>query len=183
MSKGFELKRYLIIALMTAVICILSPISITIPISPVPISLATLGIYLTIYILGGKDGAISTMIFILLGLVGAPVFTGYSGGVGKVLGPTGGYIVAYIFLAIIAGYIIEKNYDSFFICLLGMGLGTVVLYLVGTLWLKVLTEMTFNQALLVGVIPFIPGDIVKMIIALIIGKRLRQILIRAGYIS
>ena len=87
---------------MSAVIMILSPFSITIPISPVPISLSTLTIYLASYILGSKYAAISTMLYVLLGIIGLPVFTGFTGGVAKVLGPTGGYIISYVFLAIIA---------------------------------------------------------------------------------
>lgn len=182
MKNNFSLKKSITTALMAAVISALSPISITIPMSPVPISLSTFAIYLTLYILGATYGTISTMIYVLLGIIGAPVFTGFSGGIGKILGPTGGYIIAYIFMAIIAGCIIERNYSSGFMCFLGMAIGTIVLYIVGTLWLSHILNMTFIEGLGVGVIPFIPGDIVKMVFAYIIGKKLRLILSKGGYV-
>ena len=81
---------------MAAVISIIAPISIVIPLSPVPISLGTFIILLNVFVLGGKYGTISTLIYILLGFIGLPVFTGWTGGVSKVLGPTGGYIIGYI---------------------------------------------------------------------------------------
>lgn len=175
-------RKYLITALMSAVIMILSPFSITIPISPVPISLSTLTIYLASYILGSKYAAISTMLYVLLGIIGLPVFTGFTGGVAKVLGPTGGYIISYVFLAIIAGSVIEKNYNNKVICFLGMFLGTIVLYIVGSLWLAFVMRISFSAALFAGVIPFIPGDIVKMIVALFLGDRIRIILKRLNYL-
>ena len=175
-------RKYLITALMSAVIMILSPFSIAIPISPVPISLSTLTIYLASYILGSKYAAISTMLYVLLGIIGLPVFTGFTGGVAKVLGPTGGYIISYVFLAIIAGSVIEKNYDNKVICFLGMLLGTIVLYIVGSLWLAFVMRISFRAALFAGVIPFIPGDIVKMIVALFLGDRIRIILKKLNYL-
>lgn len=175
-------RKYLITALMSAVIMILSPFSITIPISPVPISLSTLSIYLASYILGSKYAAISTMLYVLLGIIGLPVFTGFTGGVAKVLGPTGGYIISYVFLAIIAGSVIEKNYNNKVICFLGMFLGTIVLYIVGSLWLAFVMSISFRAALFAGVIPFIPGDIVKMIVVLFLGDRIRVILKKLNYL-
>ena len=79
------------IALMTAVICVLAPLSL--PIGPVPISMATLVLFLSIYVLGWKKATISVCLYILLGLVGVPVFSGFTGGVSKLAGATGGYIV------------------------------------------------------------------------------------------
>lgn len=182
MKEEKSVKKYLIIALMAAIISILSPMSIMLPISPVPISLATFAIYLTAYVLGGIDGAISTMIYVLLGIVGAPVFTGFTGGIAKILGPTGGYIIAYVFLAIIAGTFVEKFFGNTFLCFVGMVIGTIVLYLVGTLWLSYVAGMSFDKALFAGVIPFIPGDIVKMILAHIVGTKIRHLLIKGKYI-
>ena len=178
--KKISIKDIIIIALMAAVICVLSPFSITIPISPVPISLATLAIYLTMMILGGTKGTISVIIYVFLGFIGAPVFTGFSGGVGKVLGPTGGYIIGYIFLAIISGMFID-NFKYKWWQFFGMVVGTIVLYIFGTLWLAFETSMTFKEALLAGVIPFIPGDIVKMIIALYVGTKIKNVLNRGNF--
>ena len=88
-------------ALMTAVTCILAPLSI--PIGPVPISLTNLAIYISLYLLGWKRGTISYLIYLLIGLVGIPVFSGFTGGPAKLAGPTGGYIIGFIAMAIIAG--------------------------------------------------------------------------------
>ena len=89
----FTVKQLTLVGLMAAVLCILSPLALSIPISPVPISLGTLAIYFVISVLGMKLGTISVVIYILLGLAGIPVFAGYTSGPGKLLGPIGGYII------------------------------------------------------------------------------------------
>ena len=86
-------------AIMAAVMCVLGPLSI--PVGPVPISLLTLAIYLAAYVLGAKGTTLSVCIYILLGAVGLPVFSGAAGGLAKIAGPTGGYILGYLFLAFI----------------------------------------------------------------------------------
>lgn len=93
-------------ALMAAVTCILAPLSV--PIGPVPISLTNFAIYLSLYLLDWKKGTLSYLIYLLLGLVGLPVFSGFTGGLAKLAGPTGGYIIGFIPMAIIAGIVIDK---------------------------------------------------------------------------
>ena len=93
-------------ALMAAVLCALASMSITIGI--VPISLATFVIYLDAYILGSRMATVSTFIYLLLGLVGLPVYSGFSSGPAKLFGPTGGYLFGYLFLAFISGWFIER---------------------------------------------------------------------------
>ena len=93
-SKTYEIT---ITALMTAVTCILAPMSI--PIGPVPISFTNLAIYLSLYLLGWKRGTISYLIYLLIGLVGLPVFSGFTGGPAKLAGPTGGYIIGFFVMA------------------------------------------------------------------------------------
>ena len=87
--------------LMAAVLCILGPISLPLPFSPVPISLGTLAVYLAAVILGGRLGTVSCALYLLLGLAGLPVFSGYAGGAAKLFGPTGGYLTGYLFLAMV----------------------------------------------------------------------------------
>mgnify|MGYP002553165895 CR=1 FL=1 len=120
-------------ALMTAVTCILAPLSI--PIGPVPISLTNFAIYLALYLLDWKKGTVSYIIYLLLGLVGLPVFSGFTGGLGKLAGPTGGYIIGFIPMAIIAGIVIDKYTEKWLLCLLAMIVGTIVCYALGTAWL------------------------------------------------
>ncbi len=169
----FNLKRYIVVALMAALMCVLSPFSISIPISPVPISLGSFCVYLMVYILG-LDATASVVIYLLIGAVGVPVFTGFSGGIGKILGPTGGYMLGYIFLSLISGFVLTIYYHKKIICLVGMVLGTIVLYSFGSLWLAKVSHMTFAQALFAGVIPFIPGDVVKIILANYLGRSIRD---------
>ena len=92
-------------AVMTAVTCVLAPLSI--PIGPVPISLTNLTIYFTLYILGWKLSTVSYLVYVLLGMFGAPVFSGFTGGMGKLLGPTGGYIIGFVPMAIIGGLVVQ----------------------------------------------------------------------------
>ena len=105
-SKTYEMT---VTALMTAVTCILAPLSI--PIGPVPISFTNLAIYLSLYLLGWKRGTISYLVYLLIGLVGVPVFSGFTGGIGKLAGPTGGYIIGFIAMAVIAGLVIDKCHN------------------------------------------------------------------------
>ena len=169
-----------ITAVMAAVTCVVSPFSINI--GPIPISLCTLALYLSVYLLGWKRGAVSCLVYILLGLVGMPVFSNFSGGLAKVAGPTGGYIVGYIPLVIIAGILVER-YDNRIVQLLGMVLGTVVLYALGTAWFCVQSGTPLGEAMGMCVIPFIPGDLIKMVIALVLGPVIRDRLKKAGLLG
>lgn len=164
-------------ALMTAVTCILAPLSI--PIGPVPISLTNFAIYLSLYLLDWKKGTVSYILYLLLGLVGLPVFSGFTGGVGKLAGPTGGYIIGFIPMAIIAGIVIDKYTEKWLLCLLAMIIGTIVCYALGTAWLAYEAKMDMMAALWAGVIPFIPGDLVKMALAILIAPKIRAQVCRA----
>ncbi len=168
------------IALMAAVICVVGPF--TLPIGPVPITLAPLAILLGVYILGTKKGTLALLIYLLIGAVGVPVFSGFSGGIGKLAGPTGGYLVGYIFFALIAGWFIHRFYDKVVIQFLGMVLALAVLYAFGTAWLAFSAGMTFGAALAVGVLPFIVFDLIKIIIAIAVGRAVRSRLLRSGIV-
>lgn len=167
-------KELTLIGLMTAITCILGPLSIPLPFSVVPISFTNLAIYFTVFLLGWKKGTISYLIYLLIGLVGVPVFSGFSGGIGKIAGPTGGYLAGFLLLAIISGLFIEKFRGKIYMYALGMVLGLAVTYLFGTAWLSYQLELTFKEGLFMGVIPYIPGDIVKIAAALILGPILRK---------
>lgn len=168
-----------LIAIMAAVTCILGPLSIPIPVSPVPITLTNLAIYLSAFLLGAKRATISYFIYLLLGLVGLPVFSGFMGGPERLFGKTGGYLIGFIFMAFISGYFIEKFYGNLYLSFLGLVLGTLATYLLGTLWLSYQTHMTFLQALSIGVIPYLLADGIKIVIALLIGPTIRKRLSQA----
>ncbi len=176
-------KRIVLIGLMTAVICVLGPVSFPLPISPVPVSLGVLGILLAAYLLGMKWGTVSCLGYLLIGLVGMPVFTGFSGGVGKVLGPTGGYLIGYIFLSLFTGFFVGKWPSKWPLHLTGMILGTMAMYLFGTIWLGYLMKCSFLEALWLAVIPYIPAELVKIAITLSLGGLIRRRLLRAGLVD
>lgn len=169
-----------LIGLMTAILCIIAPISIFLPFSPVPLSLGTLAIYFVVTVLGMKRGIISVTLYLLLGFAGLPVFSGFSGGAGKLFGPTGGFIIGYLFIALICGAFVDKWYHRPFICILGMLLGTAVCYAFGTIWLAREARLTFSSALVTGVLPFILGDLIKLALAMTIGYQVRNRLNRSA---
>ena len=170
-------KTMTLIGIMAAVICILGPLSI--PIGPVPVSFTNLAIFITVYILGWKKGAMSYLIYLLAGLVGLPVFSGFSGGIGKLFGPTGGYLIGFLFMAVISGWFIERFRSKPLLCIVGMIVGSLVNYLLGTLWLAFQTEMTFPAALAVGVYPFLIWDFLKIILAAFAGSAIYKRLVKS----
>lgn len=172
-KQSVTTKQLALIGLMTAVICAAAPFSIPLPFSPVPITFATLAIYLTAFVLGMKLGTVSCLIYLLLGMVGLPVFSSFSGGFAKLVGPTGGYLIGYIFLALITGFFIDHFAGKLHAAILGLVLGTAVCYLFGTGWLAIQMNLSFKAALAAGVIPYLPGDCAKIIIAIIVGPKLR----------
>lgn len=177
---GYSTRQIALVGLMTAVICILGPIAVPLPFSPVPVSLTNLAIFLSLFVLGMKKGTISYVIYLLLGLVGLPVFSAFTGGPGKLLGPTGGYLIGFLFMAVISGIFIDKWTNSIVVCVTGMILGSTVCYLFGTVWLSFQGHMSFSAALAAGVLPFLPGDVAKMLIAAIAGRQIRKRLRKAG---
>lgn len=172
-----------VIGLMTAVLCILGPLSLVIPISPVPISLTTFAIFLTVILLGMKRGTLVYLVYLFIGFVGVPVFSAFTGGPGKLLGPTGGYLVGFVFMALIAGYFVDRFSGKMGWNIVGMILGSIAMYAVGTCWLAYSAGMHFEQALLAGVIPFIPGDLIKIVLAITIGFPIKKRLKTAGIVS
>ncbi len=170
-----------LIGVMTAVMCILAPI--TIPVGPVPVSLATFVILLSVYILGMKRAMISVCLYLLIGLAGVPVFSGFSAGPAKLLGPTGGYLIGYIPMAAVTGLVTDKFFRKRIISAAGMILATIVLYALGTAWLAYSSKMAFTAALMAGVVPFIPLDLVKIVTAAIVGPVIRTRLESAGLVA
>lgn len=165
------------IALVTAITCILGPMAIPIVISPVPISFTNLVLYLSLYLLKTKKTLVSYLVYLLLGTAGLPVFSGFSGGLTKLAGPTGGYLIGFIFMVLIAGVIMEKAPKNRWIHVVGMVLGTAVCYAFGTVWLCYQLHISFGAGLGMGVLPYLPGDGAKILLAVLAGpviaKRVR----------
>ena len=167
-------------AVMAAVICVLSPMAI--PIGPVPVTLVNLAMYLALYLLGERWGVLSCLVYVLIGAAGIPVFAGFTGGLGRLLGPTGGYIVGYLWMALVAGLFIARC-RSRVLQFFGMVLGTALCYGLGTLWYCVSMQAGVGAALALCVIPFIPGDLVKIGVAMMVGPMLRDRLEKSGLLK
>lgn len=165
-------------ALITSVLCILGPISIPVPGSPVPISLIHIGIYLGVYTLGAKFATVSVAVYLLIGSVGMPVFSNYGSGFAKIAGPTGGYLIGFVFMTWIIGRFVEKQKERAYTSA-GFLLGNLVCYLFGSLWLSYQSGMPLGAAFFAGVIPYIPFDLLKAGLALWMGPRIRNA-VRAG---
>jgi len=180
-KKRMTVYQLVTCALMAAVLCVVAPLSLQI--GPVPISLATFILYLTAMLLGMKMGTVSCLIYLLLGLVGMPVFTGYMGGVGKIIGPTGGYLVGYLPMTLIAGFFVDRFHGKIILSAAGMILGTAVLYALGTAWFVIQAGCTLSYALAVCVVPFLLIDLAKIVLAVLLGTLVRSRLKKASLLA
>lgn len=166
------------IAIITALLCILAPMSI--PIGPVPVSLTGLIIYLSLYVLGMKKGTLSLLIYLLIGAVGLPVFSGYTGGLAKLTGATGGYLVGFLFITLIGGYAVDRWPGKYWLHFIAYVVSTAICYALGTAWFVYLMQCTLGYALSVCVTPFILVDICKMVIGILVGPQVRKRLAKAN---
>ncbi|MDY5021688.1 MAG: biotin transporter BioY [Blautia sp.] len=151
---------------------------ISIPMA-VPFTLQTFGVFVAVGILGGKNGTLAVLIYIILGAIGVPVFAGFQGGIGVLAGSTGGYIIGFLFSALVM-WGMEKIFGRKpVIQILSMVLGLIVCYAIGTAWFMVVYT---NNSGAVGlgtvlgwcVIPFIIPDLVKIALAFVLSRRLRK---------
>lgn len=183
-----NVRQLALCGVMAAVLCVIAPISI--PIGPISITGATFAIYLTLYLLGGLWGTASVLVYLLVGFVGLPVFSNYMGGAARLLGPTGGYLVGYLPMALLSGFLVQwafrrfgerdgKGWITVAVQFLGLALGTAVLYAFGTAWYCVQAGVDLQKALAACVFPFIPFDLLKMAAALLVGVPVRRRLERA----
>ena len=166
-----------------ALTAVLSQIAIPLPFTPVPINLATLSVLASGAILGAKTGAMSQIVYMILGIVGIPVFAQMTTGIGIILGPTGGYIIGYVAAAFVTGFITDRYSTTFIAYPTAMVLGTVACYTFGTVWFMAVTGNSFVQSLAMCVIPFIPGDVLKIIATSLLANRLKPILSKCGIIT
>lgn len=154
-------------ALMTALLCVVSPISV--PLGSIPLSLATFGVYLCSIIFKPLYAVLSVAAYIMIGAIGVPVFSGLRGGAGVIAGPTGGFLAGYLFCVWISSVIKNKVGIP-----ASLALGTIALYAFGAVWFAFVTESTILHALTVCAMPFIWGDAVKIIVATVVGKKLKN---------
>ena len=165
-------------ALGAVIITVCSWISIP---TTVPFTMQTFAVFCVLGLLGGKRGTISILVYILLGAVGVPVFAGFSGGFGIIIGPTGGYIVAFILMGLLY-WLLEALFGiKLYIRIIAMLAGLLVCYAFGTAWFMVVYArqtgpMTLGAALASCVVPFIIPDLIKMALAILITSRVGKYL-------
>lgn len=174
MSK-INIRQMTLISLFAALTVVGAFISI--PLYPVPLTLQTLFTFSAAMTLGSAMGMLSQIIYVMLGVIGLPVFAGFKTGIGILFGPTGGFLFGFIISAYIIGKIIElKKEKNFFYYFLAGVIGTIILYIIGITQLSLVTDMGIKKALMVGMLPFLPGDILKIIAASFIASKLRPII-------
>ena len=181
MEKKLTTYQMAVTALMAAVMCVLGPL--TVPIGAVPISLANFVICLTAWLLGPKFGTLSVAVYLCIGLIGVPVFSGYGAGLAKLAGPTGGYLVGYLLLALIGGLFIEKSNGNPVVSGIGLVLGDAACYVLGTAWFVFQMQCELGYALSVCVYPFVALDLAKIVVSCVVGALLRKRLVQAGVLK
>ena len=171
---SMKVKDMTLTAVMAALLCIAGPL--VIPAGPVPLSLATFAVYLSGAVLGKKRGTAATVLYLLIGLAGVPVFSGFSGGFQKLAGVTGGYLIGYLPCAFLAGLGAERaeKEDRKFPLPLLMAAGTIILYAIGTGWFMAQTGDGLGAALSLCVLPFLPGDAAKIAGAVLLTVPVRK---------
>jgi biotin transport system substrate-specific component len=147
---------------------------IAVPVGPVPIILQNMFILLAGLLLGSRWGLAAVGIYLLAGACGFPVFAGGTGGIGRFAGPTGGYLIGYLPAVFIVGLL--SRYKKTALDVIGMILGTLVIYTMGVSWLQMITGMAFSKALVVGMYPFLLGDALKIAAAAAIAKAIRPVI-------
>ncbi|MBQ8434962.1 MAG: biotin transporter BioY [Oscillospiraceae bacterium] len=175
-------NKIVITGLFSAILCIVAPITLPLPISPVPVSLAPLVIFISSFIMTPGACTMSVLVYLMLGTAGLPVFSGFTGGLGILAGPTGGYLAGYLAAAFISSFFNNKFSHSF-IYITGMITGLSAMYLIGTIWFSFQQDTSFLSALAVCVLPYLFGDAVKITAALLIGLKLRTYISRNNYIK
>ncbi|MDR1665272.1 MAG: biotin transporter BioY [Clostridiales bacterium] len=186
MKKRIKIADITLCAVFAALTAVLSQAAI--PIGPVPINLATFAVFCAGALLGSKRGALSLLLYTVLGIAGLPVFSMFRGGVGVIAGPTGGFIIGYTLAAFLIGYILERqtvrlkrtaaaegdvspiSRKWYAVAMLA---GAVAYFFLGSVWYMFLTGNGLWETLTVCVVPFIPGDLLKIAAATAVCKRLR----------
>lgn len=169
--RTFKTIDLVYIGLFAALIAVCAWIAIPLTVS---VTLQTFAVCLTAGLLGWKRATLTTIVYILLGIIGLPVFTGFNSGLAAVTGPTGGYIVGFIFTALIVGFAVEKVGRKIWQNVVFMVIGILVCYLFGTVWFVIAYKVSFVSALSTCVIPFLLPDAVKIVLAAVLVNRLKR---------
>ncbi len=172
-----QVKNIAYTAAITALTAALAYVAIPYPLSPAPVTLQVLGVFLAGIFLGPLWGAGAMVLYVFVGAVGLPVFAGGSAGIGYLRGPTGGYVLSYPVAAGIIGAVVHRDVQRSEPASIGTGwyvfgltVGLVVIYGIGTGWMAAVQELALNKAILIGAIVFLPADLLKMAAAIIAAR-------------
>lgn len=173
-------KKMIIVGMFAAVIAVLAQIAFPLP-SGVPVTLQTFAVVLTGVVLGARLGTAAAFVYILLGAVGVPVFSGLGGGLGVIVGKTGGFIWGFLFLSLFSGLALlpKRRIFGVFIPMIGLTL----CHLMGSVQYSVLSGMNVWQAALLVSVPYLVKDICSVVLAYLIGIKIRGQLFRASFLS
>lgn len=166
-------KDMIYISICASITVIVSQITIVLPLTPVPMNLGVVGGYIAGMLLGPKKGALSQLIYLLLGAIGLPVFAHFSGGVSILVGPTGGFLFGYIAIAYIVGGLTNKK-STLTRTVIALTLGLLACYLMGLVWIMIVLNIGLIQAFVMSILPFIAADIIKILIVAPILQRLNK---------
>ncbi len=179
MNSGFTVRGVVFSAIFTAITVVLSFLQINLGFTPVPITLGNMGIMLAGAFLGAQYGFFSAFLLVFLGGLGLPLFDG-QGGLGVILGPSGGYIWMYPFDALFVGYFVSRVRGDGWLAFIKIFLsievfGSLLCYVTGVPWLAHVAHVSFNKALLLGFYPYLPGDVLKAIVTALIILPIRRV--------
>lgn len=167
-------KNLIFSAIFTSMMIICAQISIPLPFTPVPINLTLIPVFVISVLMPLRYAVLSQLLYIFMGIIGLPVFANFSSGVWHVLGPTGGFILGFIEIVIIVYIFAQKSKGQYIGYILGMITGLLCCYLTGVFWFMFITHTGFVPALLMCVVPFVFGDILKIILALFVSLRIKK---------
>ncbi len=174
-KASLRVREVVMCGVFAAITAVLSQVSV--PIGPVPISCSLIAVYLSGLLLSVKPALFSQVVYLLLGVIGVPVFAGFQSGVARLAGPTGGYLAVYPILAVLISAMMlfyDKKLANTALPIRAVYLaGTLLLallvcYAAGTAWFTVFSGSTFQKALSLTVLPFIPGDIAKIVLCIVV---------------
>ncbi|KXH81918.1 biotin transporter BioY [Sporosarcina sp. HYO08] len=171
-ESSTKLRMMIVSALFAAITGVLA--QVTVPLPLVPITGQTLAIGLAATILGARYGTVSILIYLALGAIGIPVFAQMSAGIGILVGPTGGYLIGFIPTAFIIGYYLEKTSFSMLHAMIANVIGMFVALIFGTVWLKIVADLSWTAAFAGGFLPFIIGGFIKAYLAAWAGIAVRN---------
>lgn len=168
-------KDIVYVAMVAAITAVVSQITIVLPVTPVPVNLGVIGGYVGGVLLGPKKGALSQVVYVMLGAIGLPVFANFSGGLSRLVGHSGGFIIGYISIAYVVGLLTTKKRSVIHLGL-SLTVGLLSCYLLGLVWFMYVMQLNIATAFYMSILPFILFDILKIVMITPVLYKLNKLL-------